>query len=282
MTILITGATGAVGRHVVDELLATGADVRAVTRDPAKAALPAGADVVRADLADASTLTPALFDGVDAAFAFPTDHQLNAFLDAATAAGVDRFVVLSSLAVSTEFTRDIGSASQVHHLAIENAVTSRTARWTMLRPGTFANNLLSWAYPITSAGRVTAPYIHSAQTPIHEADVAAVAALALTQPGHEGNVYELTGPQSLTKIEQVAAISAAIDREIAIDEITPEQFSDEVSRFIPADVIKMLLNYWSDTVNAPDIPKSTVADLTGHPGRTLAQWALDHKDAFTG
>lgn len=281
MTILVTGATGAVGRLVVAELLAKGADVRAVTRDPAKAALPAGVDVVRADLGDASTLTPDLFAGVDAAFVFPTDRPVDDFVASAVAGGVERFVVLSSLAVSSHFPRDIGSASQVHHLEVETAITSRTDRWTMLRAGTFANNLLSWSYPIKAAGRVTAPYIHSAQTPIHEADVAAVAAVVLTEQGHEGKVYELTGPESLTRIEQVAAISAAIDREIAIDEISPEQFREEVSRFIPEGVIKMLLDYWRDTIDVPDVPITTVSDLTGKPGRTLAQWAVDHRADFS-
>ena len=281
MTILVTGATGAVGRLVVAELLAKGADVRAVTRDPAKSALPAGVDVVRADLGDASTLTPDLFAGVEAAFVFPTDRPVDDFVAAAVAGGVERFVVLSSLAVSAHFPRDIGSASQVHHLEVETAVTSRTDGWTMLRPGTFANNLLSWSYPIKAAGRVTAPHIHSAQTPIHEADVAAVAAVVLTEQGHEGKVHELTGPDALTRIEQVAAISAAIDREIAIDEISPETFREEVSRFIPEDVITMLLDYWSDTVVVPVVPTTTVSDLTGKPGRTLAQWALDHRADFS-
>jgi uncharacterized protein YbjT (DUF2867 family) len=164
---------------------------------------------------------------------------------------------------------------------VEKAVTSRTDRWTMLRPGTFANNLLSWAYPIKAAGRVTAPYIRSAQTPIHEADVAGVAAIALTQPGHEGKIYELTGPQSLTRIEQVAAISAAIGREIAIDEISPEEFRDQVSKFIPEPVIAMLLDYWRDTVTVPDVPTTTVADLTGRASRTLAEWAVDHRAEFS-
>jgi len=281
MTILVTGATGAVGRLVVTELLAKGADVRAVTRDPEKAALPAGVDVMRADLGDASTLSPELFAGIEAAFVFPTDRPVDDFVATAVAGGIERFVVLSSLAVSAHFPRDIGSASQVHHQEVETAVTSRTDEWTMLRPGTFANNLLSWSYPIKAAGRVTAPYIHSAQTPIHEADVAAVAAVVLSQQGHEGKIYELTGPESLTRIEQVAAISAAIGREIAIDEISPQQFRDEVSRFIPEDVIKMLLDYWSDTVEVPDVPTTAVEDLTGKSARTLAQWAADHRSDFS-
>jgi uncharacterized protein YbjT (DUF2867 family) len=281
MTVLVTGATGAVGRLVVGELLAAGADVRALTRTPDQAGLPTGVQVVRADLADPATLTADLFAGVESVFVFPSGAALDGFVEAALAGGVERFVVLSSLAVSTHFPRDIGSASQVHHLEVETAITSRTDRWTMLRPGTFANNLLSWAYPIKAAGRVTAPYIHSAQTPIHEADVAAVAAIALTQPGHEGKIYELTGPQSLTRIEQVAAISSAIDREIAIDEISPEQFREEVSRFIPEDVIAMLLDYWSDTVTVPDVPMTTVQDVTGRPGRTLAEWAVDHRADFS-
>jgi uncharacterized protein YbjT (DUF2867 family) len=275
MTYLITGATGAVGRPLVDELLARGADVRALTRDASKAALPEAVDVVEGDLGDPSA---ALFDGVDAVFLFPADG-VDTFVERAVGAGVDRFVVLSSLAVSAEFPRDIGSTSNLHHSAIERAVTSRTERWTMLRPGTFANNLLSWAWPIKSGQPVRAPYVSSAQAPIHEADVAAAAATVLTEPGHEGAVYELTGPEALTRVQQVEAISAAVGREIELVEITPDEFRQEVSQFIPEPVIAMLLDYWRDTVSQPDVPRSAPG-LTGVPARTLAQWAIDHRAEF--
>lgn len=243
MTILITGATGAVGRNLTHALASLGEPVRAVSRKPQQAGLPDGVQVVGADLTAASALTADLFDGVDRMFVFPVDHGVDDLVAAAVAGGVRRFVVLSSLAAAGEFPRDIGSASHTHHRAVEQAVTARTDAWTILRPGTFANNLLSWAWPIKAGTPIRAPFIHSAQAPIHEADVADAAAAALLGDRHLGRIYPLTGPQSLTRIDQVAAISAGIGRDIPLVEISPDEFRADVAPFIPEDIIAMLLNY---------------------------------------
>jgi uncharacterized protein YbjT (DUF2867 family) len=280
MTVLVTGATGAVGRHLVAALVAGGEQVRALSRRPQDAGLPAGVEVVGADLADPSTIRPELFDGIDRIFLFPVARGVDEFVAAAVAAGVHRLVVLSSLAAAGEFPRDIGSASYTHHLAVEQAVTSRTDDWTILRPGTFANNLLSWAWTIKAGAPVRAPYLHSAQAPIHEADVADAAAAALTRDGHGGKVYPLTGPQARTRIDQVAAISAAIGRDIQLVEISPDEFRAEVAQYVPENIIAMLLDYWSDTLTEPDRVRPGVRDLTGRPGRTLEQWAHDHRADF--
>ncbi|NMO55458.1 NAD(P)H-binding protein [Actinoplanes sp. TBRC 11911] len=280
MTILITGATGAVGRHLAASLVERGERVRATSRKPGDARLAAGVEVVGADLAGPSSIGAELFDGVDRMFVFPFAHGVDEVVTAAVAAGVRRFVVLSSLAAAGEFPRDIGSASYTHHLAIERAVTSRTGEWTVLRPGTFANNLLSWAWTIKAGAPVRAPYVNSAQAPIHEKDVADVAAAVLTRDGHGGRTYALTGPQSLTRVEQVAAIATGIGRDIRLLEISPDEFRADVSPFIPEDIIAMLLAYWSDTVAAPDEVRPGVRDLTGQSGRTLEQWARDHRADF--
>jgi uncharacterized protein YbjT (DUF2867 family) len=95
-----------------------------------------------------------------------------------------------------------------------------------------------------------------------------------------GRIYPLTGPQSLTRIDQVAAIGAGIGRDIPLVEISPDEFRADVARFIADDVIDMLLNYWSDTVAEPDRVRSGVRDLTGRPGRTLEQWVRDHRADF--
>ncbi len=280
MTILVSGATGAVGRALVDALVERGAPVRAMSRRPAAAAeLPAGVDVVAGDMGDASLLSDSLFDGVQSAFVFPADGGVDPFVNAAVRAGVRRFVVLSSLAVAAEFPRDVGSVSFVHHLAVEQAVTSRTDEWTLLRPGTFSNNLLAWASAVKAGVPIRAPYLHSAQAPIHEADIADVAALALTETGHVGRIHDITGPQALTKVEQVAAVAAGIGRELTVTEISAEDFRGQMSAYMPEPVVTMLLDYWSDTVATPDRVRD-VKHLTGRPGRTLEQWATDHRSAF--
>ena len=280
MTILVTGATGAVGRHLVATLAARGASVRALTRKPADVSLPDGVEVVGGDLTDASTLGPQVFEGVDRAFVFPA-QGVDVFLDAAVAAGVRRFTVLSSLAAAMEFPRDRGSASQLHHSAVEAAVTARTDAWTILRPGTFANNLLSWAWQIRSGAPIRAPYLASAQAPIHEYDVAEVAAETLLSDDFLGETIPITGPQALTRAEQVAAIGAALGREIPVVEITPDEFRAETAQFIPEPIMKMLLDYWGDTLSVPDRPRP-VTPVTGGPGRTLAEWAADHRADFGG
>lgn len=280
MTILVTGATGAVGRHLVATLIARGASVRALTRKPDDANLPEGVEVVASDLADASTFGAHLFEGVDRVFVFPA-RGVETFLDAAIAADIHRFTVLSSLAAAIEFPRDRGSASQVHHSAVEAAVTERTDAWTILRPGTFANNLLTWAWQIRSGAPIRAPYLASAQAPVHEYDIAEAAAQTLLTDDHIGATIPITGPQALTRAEQVAAIGAAIGREISLVEITPEQFRAETAQFIPEPIMKMLLDYWSDTLTVPDQVRP-VTSVTGRPGRTLAEWATDHRADFGG
>ena len=279
MTILITGATGAVGRHIIDGLLAEGASVRALTRDASKAALPLAVEVVEGDLTTPETIASELFDGVDRVFVFPANSGVDEFVERAVAAGVSRFVVLSSLAAAAEHPRDIGSASYLHHQEIESAVTSRTENYTILRPGTFANNLLSWSYPVRSGAPIRAPYLDSAQAPIHEADVADAAVAALLADNEGATIHPITGPEALTRREQVAAISAAIGRDIPLVEITADEFRAETAAFVPADIMSMLLNYWSDTMTEPDVVRS-VESITGRPGRTLAQWAVDHRADF--
>src|SRR4051794_8460660 len=195
MSILVTGATGAVGRHLVSTLIERGARVRALTRKPDHAGLPHGVDVVAGDLTDALTLAPSVFEDVDRAFVFPA-QGVDAFVGAAVAAGVHRFTVLSSLAAALEFPRDHGSASQLHHSAVEAAVTGRTDAWTILRPGTFANNLLSWTWQIRSGAPIRAPFLASAQAPIHEHDVAEAAAEALLADDHLGEAISMTGPEA--------------------------------------------------------------------------------------
>jgi uncharacterized protein YbjT (DUF2867 family) len=279
MTILVTGATGAVGRHLVDGLIARGASVRALSRKPEEAKLPSGVDVVAGDLNDSSSLSNRLFHDVEQVFVFPAEKGVDTFVERAAAAGASRFVVLSSLAAAAEHPRDIGSASYVHHLAIEEAVAKHASDWTFLRPGTFANNLLSWVPAIRSGQPIRAPYLDSAQAPIHEADVADAGVVTLLEQGHSGKSYPLTGPQALTRREQVDAIAAAIGHPLALEEITPEQFRQEFGQWIPADITDMLLDYWRDTVNEPDQVRS-VQPLTGQAGRTLATWATDHRSAF--
>ncbi len=280
MTYLITGATGPVGRSIVTQLRALGHDVRIVTRDLDKA--PAHIEAVQGDFTKGD-LPPTAFEGVSRVFLFPAQDGVDAFLQQAKTAGVEQLVVLSSLAAAMEFERDNTSWAALHHLAIENAVKTSGIPYTFLRPGTFASNLLFWAHSIQTGDTVYGPYANSVQTPIHEADIAAVAVVALTQDGHQGKTYPLTGPQALTRIEQLNCIGAAIGKQLRFQEIPADVFQKEMEKYMPLPIIKMLLDYWSDTLTVPDVVLPTVEQLTGHKARTLAQWASDHaSNFFTG
>lgn len=278
MTYLITGATGPVGKSIVTGLRNTGQDVRIVTRDVSKA--PAGVEAVQGDFTKGDVPSEA-FEGVNRVFLFPAQGSVEAFLKQAKTAQVEQIVVLSSLAAALEHERDKDSASALHHLAIETAVIASGIPYTFLRPGTFANNLLFWAYSIQTGDTIYGPYGNSVQAPIHEADVAAVAVTALTQDGHKGKIYPLTGPQALTRIEQLNIIGAAIGKKLRFQEIPADVFQKEMEKYMPPPIIKMLLDYWSDTVTVPDVVLPTVEQLTGHKARTLAQWAKDHASDFS-
>jgi uncharacterized protein YbjT (DUF2867 family) len=276
MTILVTGATGNVGRHVVASLLNAGEAVRALTRRPETADLPAGAEVAAGDLDRPDTLTADLFAGVDRMYLFPTAEPA-AVLSLATAAGVRRVVTLSALAV----TMGEGNAIGGRHAVVERAVEGSGVEWTHLRPGPFsANALWQWAAMIRADGVVRAPYARSHQAPIHEADIADVAVAALREDGHAGQAYALSGPESLTQTERVAAIAEAAGREIGFEEQTREQALATMVPQMPEPAAEMLLTFMAGSVDQPATILPAYEQVTGHPGRTFAQWAADHADAF--
>lgn len=280
MKYLITGATGPIGRKLVGQLLDDGYDVRITTREPENAGFPKSVELVGGNFSSGD-LPSGVLDDVTRAFVFPALGGIDGFLDLLVRSEIEQLVLLSSLSAAGEHERDHGSVSNVHHLAIEEAVAATGIPTTVLRPGDLANNLLYWAYSIKTSGTVYGPYANSAQAPIHEADVAAVAATALTTDGHAGKVYPMTGPQAITRAEQLATIATAVGRQLTYQEITPAQFIEQMSQYMPMDVIKMLLDYWSDTVAEPDRVLTTVESVTGRPARTLAQWARDHVGDFS-
>ncbi|MCP2168156.1 NAD(P)H-binding protein [Goodfellowiella coeruleoviolacea] len=277
MTVLVTGATGSVGRHVVDQLLAAGQQVRALTRNPATAGLPAGVDVRQGDLNHADALAGAL-DKVDRVYLFPVFDHPEAFVDMAVSAGVRRIVVLSS--DSTVNRLETNWSAGEAHLATERAVERSGVEWTHVRPGGFAGNTLEWAPMIRADGVVRAPYGAGAQSLIHEADIAAVATRALLEDGHAGQRYRLSGPEAVTRVDQARLIGEALGRDVRFAEITAEQWRAQVSAFLSEEVMTMLLGYWARAVDQPDPVLPTVAEVTGRPARTFAEWAVDHADRF--
>ncbi|MBB5933562.1 SDR family oxidoreductase [Streptomyces zagrosensis] len=277
--IVVTGATGNVGRALVSQLVADGHPLRALTRDPSRAALPAGAEAVRADLADTTGL-PALFTGATSLFinlSAVGDHT-PALLAAAIPAGVRRVVLLSSGAV--EDGADENSPIVAHHLAPERAVQASGAQWTLLRPNAFATNSLQWAPQIRSGDVVRGPFAGARTAPIHEADIAAVAARALVDDGHHTAIYRLTGPDILTTAEQIQAIGTALGRELRFDEVPREDVGADLFPHVPPQMLETILDAFAAAVTAETEVTTTVGQVTGRPALTFAHWAADHVADF--
>jgi uncharacterized protein YbjT (DUF2867 family) len=280
--ILVTGATGKVGRNVVSQLLEAGRAVRALTRDPASAGLPDGAEVVRGDLADPAGLDAAL-DGVEAVFlVWPTlaaDHAAPETL-AAIAAHARRVVYLSANGVPD----DPGAPSEGiigSHALIERLIERSGTRWTFLRPSGFASNTLGWAAQIRAEGVVRAPFGATARSLIHERDIAAVAVRALTEDGHDGARHVLTGPATLTQAEQAQAIGAAIGRPVRFEELPAEAAREQMlAAWGDAALVDGMLAAWARMAEVPEPVTNTVAEITGTPARTFGEWAADHAADF--
>jgi len=279
--ILVTGATGHVGRHVVSQLLGTGAPVRALVRNPDAAGLPGGVEVVRGDLSAPDALDACL-DGVETVFLvwpFMTAEAAPAVLDAVTK-HTRRIVYLSSMGVRDDRAQQAGPIN-AFHADIERLIKRSGLEWTFLRPSGFATNTLLWASRIRADGVVRWPYGAAARSLIHERDIAAVAVRALTGDGHAGATYLLTGPQSLTQIAQVDAIGEAIGRPLRFEEISPEAARQELLAAMgdPA-FVDGALNAWAGFVTEPEPVTSTVHEVTGAPTRTFRDWASDHAGDF--
>ncbi|WP_027341463.1 NmrA family NAD(P)-binding protein [Hamadaea tsunoensis] len=274
--ILVTGAAGNVGTHVVRSLLEAGEKVRVMTRDPGQRSFPDGAEVVSGDLARPEAL-PAALSGVERAFLFPAATGVDAFLDAARPAGVQHVVLLSSSSVVAATPGFLGE----RHLRIERAVAGSGLPYSFVRPGAFMTNDLAWASQIRHGDVVRGIHGRAASAPIDPRDIAAVAVRALLDP-HSGAEHVLTGPQSLSQIERVQIIAGAIGRPLRFEEATEEQYREQMLRYgMPAPVIDQLvagLGAVSDGRAAAISP--AVEQITGRPAFTYASWVAGHAAAF--
>ncbi|MFE9583242.1 NAD(P)H-binding protein [Nocardia sp. NPDC006044] len=278
--VLVIGATGHVGGQVVSQLADTGVEIRALARTPAAAALPAGVEVVPGDLTAPETLAPAL-DGVDAVYlTWPNlPGEAAKSVIEVIAERARRIVLLSSAAVRDDVAEQDNPIGRVHAL-IEQPILDSGLEWTFLRPYGFATNTLEWAPQIRAGNVVRGAYGAAASTLLHEADIAAVAVLALTTDEHIGARYILSGPTSLSRAEQVATIGAALGRPLTWEEISPARARAQMD-WLPAEFVDFVLDGLAELVESPGLPTSTIQDVTGAPARSFAQWAADHAADFS-
>lgn len=280
--ILVTGATGNIGRELARELDASGTRFRVLVRDPARAAgLPERAERAVGDLSDPATLTPA-FGGADRLFLLTqgigTDQTVHA-VDAARAAGVRHVVHLSSSNVLGD---PMPAMGRWHHDR-EEIIRAAGLRATFLRPGGFMTNALDWRPTIRAGGYVLDPMGPGRYAPIAPADIAAVAALALTEDGHQAQEYVLTGDELLTVTEQVQILGRAIGRDIEVREAaTPEELVR--SRFPggapPALAAAITEGFMLMRAGTTGFRNDTVARLLGRRPVTFADWCARNAHAF--
>lgn len=266
MRILVTGATGNVGRLVVDHLLDAGAtQVRALTNHPARAALPAAVEVVEGYLGRPETVAAAL-DGVDRMYLAPLLKTVRQVVELARDAGVERIVDLA------------GPRGSWWH-PIEEAVEESGLDWTHLDAGEFMTNSLSWADQIRTSGEVRDAYPDAADAPIDLGDIAAVAAAALLEDGHVGTAYELTGPETLSRAEMVRLIGVALGRDIPYVELG---HADAVRDRLPTmgEYAEWYVDGMATLARHPQRAVPTVEEIIGRPATTFAEWAVANADAF--
>ncbi len=278
---LVVGATAHFGRQTAEELAAAGAPVRALTRSPDTAGLPIEVDVVRGDLTKPETL-PAALSEVEAAFlVLQYGMDVAPLFAAAVQAGVKRLVFLSSGAIVPGAERQSDVIAQ-YHRDVEQAIEESGIEWTFLRLLFPAINSLTFAMQLQGGDVIRAPFTEAAFSAVHERDVAEVAARILTGGGHAGRAYDLTGPESLTQAQQIRILGEAIGRPLTVEDLDPEPVLQQMSQFMDPAFLSALFDLMAKAAGETAPVNDVIEQITGHPARTYAQWAADHRADFGG
>ncbi|MET7619064.1 NAD(P)H-binding protein [Streptomyces sp. NPDC005408] len=268
--ILVTGATGHVGRHIVSGLLAAGEKVRALSRTPGTHPWPPEVEVLPGDLKEPGTLVSAL-GGVESMYLFPVFGAVGGAVEAARQAGVRHVVMLSSQAVEY-------SAGEPHR-ECEEAVAGSGLSWTFVRTGALMVNDLHWAGQFARDGVVRGAYGRAAMAPIDERDIAAVVVSALLTP-RSGTVHTVTGPQSLTQVDRVRIAGQALGLTARFEELPREHVRQQMTAHMPAAVVDELLDHRASLVGTTAEVLPTVEQVTGRAPYTYAEWLAYHEADF--
>jgi uncharacterized protein YbjT (DUF2867 family) len=277
MTIVITGATGNVGRPLVAELAAAGARVRAVTRTPKTARFPDGVEVV-GSTADALSGASAVFLNSRALGADLAD-----VVEQSVRAGVAKLVALSAINADDDFSRQPSRFRGDRNKEVETLAIDSGLAWVSLRPSVFATNFAGmWSAQIRAGDVVAGPYAEASSAPIVESDISAVAARALLTEELVGQQIPLTGPQAFTNSELVELIGAVLGRALRYQEAPPDVVRQ---RFIglgfPPEFADAYVAMLAETIDKPALVTFDVEKILGRPALGFAHWVSEHRAVFT-
>lgn len=266
MTILVTGATGNIGRLVVDELIARGAaSIRALTVDPERAKLPDGVEPAIGSIHKPDTIVAAL-EGVTTLYLAPHPPTAKPVMDHVAAAGVQRVV-------------DVTGYTGSWWDEIEPVVEASGVGWTHLRPGEFMPNALLWAEQIKTRREVRDAHPTAANAMIDLSDIAAAAAITLLDDSHAGKAYSLTGPETLTKIDKITIMGRAIGVEVPFIEID----RDEAIKLLEpsmGEYAQWYVDGGKELVDHPQQVEPDLAELLDRPVTRFADWAAANADEW--
>lgn len=276
MTIVVTGATGNVGRPLVNQLVDAGAKVRAVTRRPQSAGLPAEIELVES-AAEAVAGASAVFLNSRA-----LGGELATVIDAARREGVTRLVALSAINADDDFSRQPSRFRGDRNKEVEQLAVDSGLEWVSLRPSVFVTNFVGmWSAQLHAGDVVRGPYAAASSAPIVESDIAAVAARALLTDDLVGQKIPLTGPQSLTNIEMVQIIGAVLGRPLQYQEAPNELVRQRfVGLGFPPEFGDAYIAMLATTIDQPAEVTDGVQRILGRPAQSLEQWVVEHKNIF--
>ncbi|MBP0455195.1 NAD(P)H-binding protein [Kitasatospora sp. RG8] len=271
--IVVTGATGNVGRALVRMLSEAGTPVTAVARQITGADVPPGVRAVAGDLAEPDGLRAA-FAGARGLFLLVAGEDPDGILAVAKSAGIRRVVLLSSQGAGTR------PEAYRHPARFEEAVRGSGLDGTILRSGGMATNAFAWAESVRTRRAAEAPFGDVGLPFVDPEDVAAVAAAALSGEAHLGATYTLTGPAPTTPRERAAAIAAALGEPVDFTEQTREQAHGLMSRFMPLPVVEGTLAILGEPTADEQRVSPDVERVLGRPATTFAAWAVRNAAAF--
>jgi uncharacterized protein YbjT (DUF2867 family) len=275
--IVVTGATGNVGRPVVAELARAGVEVRAVTRHPETADFPPG--VTAYDSAVAA------LPGAGAVFlnSRALGGDMEAVVAAARTAGATRLVALSAINADDDFARQPSRFRGDRNKEADQLVAESGLEWVSLRPTVFASNFAGmWAPQLRAGDVVAGPYASASTAVIVDHDISAVAAHALLTDDLLGQRIPLTGPQALTNAELVAIIGAVLDRPVSYHEVPDELVRQRfIAMGFGAEFADAYIALLAETVDQPALVTHDVEKILGRPATPFAQWVSDQRAAFT-